>query len=281
MSHFFPWVTIPTWAHIRHPPPYPRSPQYSAPPESPRGRASRATARLFMIGQPVTPPFSLMAQEVDPHHSAASVEPAPREPAKPKSASSRRGKQYKCGNCHELGHNQKTCPRRAVAGSEATHIQPAINVDATEIFASNVAPALPAPVPNGHIAIPISRMQPWKLDAALEAANKRVMAADKQVATASSEQDFEDATAALDSAVRLLEKVANCAHRCAVVAHSLGGGTWESPEREAKRMRIEGPSTPTNLTPTTITLNDAAAGAPPDAVDAGEVVTDGKVEQLE
>jgi transcription initiation factor TFIID subunit TAF12 len=32
----------------------------------------------------------------------------------------RRGKQYKCGHCHELGHNSKTCPKRlSEAGNEA------------------------------------------------------------------------------------------------------------------------------------------------------------------
>eukprot|EP00177_Eucheuma_denticulatum_P000162 GFKZ01000290.1.p1 GENE.GFKZ01000290.1~~GFKZ01000290.1.p1 ORF type:complete len:234 (+),score=29.62 GFKZ01000290.1:308-1009(+) len=233
-----------------------------------------------MISQPITPPLSLMAQEVDPHTSAASVE-APRRQTARQKPNSRRGKQYKCGNCQELGHNQKTCPRRAVTGAEATHIQPAMTVDAADIFTSNVAPPLPGPVPNSHIAIAVTRIQPCKLDAALEAANKRVMAADKQVANASSEQDFEEATNSLDSAVRLLEKVASCAQRCAIVAHSLGGGSWETPEREPKRMRIESPSTPHNLTPTTITLNDATAVAATEAVDAGEVVTDGKVETLE
>lgn len=216
--------------------------------------------------------------------SADHVPPPPHpehEPATPKQktpGSSRRGKQYKCGNCHELGHNQKTCPRRATHGNETPTIQPALGVDAAEIFAGNVAPALQ--MPNGHHFI--TRIQPCKLDAALEAANKRVIAADKQVSTAGTEQDFEEATSALDSAVRHLEKVAQCAQRCAIVAHSLSGGGWEHAERDAKRMRIDtGTHTPGQLTPTAMTLNDATAGAAQDAVETAEDEGETKDEPLD
>lgn len=202
------------------------------------------------------------------------------QPKQKTPGSSRRGKQYKCGNCHELGHNQKTCPRRANHGNEAPTIQPALGVDAAEIFAGNVAPALQA-VGNGHTAL-VARVQPCKLDAALEAANKRVISADKQVATAATDQEFEEATAALDSAVRHLEKVAQCAQRCAMVAHTLSGGGWEHSEREAKRMRLDaGTHTPGQLTPTTLALNDATAGGAAEAVDNGDVEGESKEEQLD
>lgn len=177
---------------------------------------------------------------------------------------------------------RKTCPRRGPAGNEAPAIQPALGVEAAEIFASNVAPALPGAMTNGHTHLAVTRIQPCKLDAALEAANKRVVAADKRVASSTTDQEFEEATAALDSAVRYLEKVASCAQRCAMIAHTLSGGTWETPERETKRMRMDGTSTPNALTPTAITLNDGNATATAEAVDNTDAVSgEAKEEPLE
>lgn len=56
---------------------------------------------------------TLMTPEVDPHHQQQATttlitsEAVQQDDIKPKTpGSSRRGKQYKCGNCHELGHNQ-------------------------------------------------------------------------------------------------------------------------------------------------------------------------------
>lgn len=181
---------------------------------------------------------------------------------------------------------RKTCPRRASSGGEAAAIQPALTVDAAELFgvASSVAPALPV-TSNGHVPLAITRVQPAKLEAALEAANKRVMAADKQVAASSTDAEFEEATTQLDCAVRLFEKVASCAHRCAVVAQSLSGG-WDpsvSVERDHKRIRLE--SAPSGaLTPSTMAMNEAATVAASDAVDAGteeggEVVVSGEAKE--
>lgn len=145
---------------------------------------------------------------------------------------------------------RKTCPKRASLGGEAASIQPAL-VDPTDIFASNVAPAmpsgLPGPVANGSGAEHhdgVRMMVPLKLEGALDAANKRVVSAEKQVAAAATAQEFEDATVALDAAVRLLEKVAACAQRCALVAQSLAAPQpWDSAagdgDRDAKRMRLD------------------------------------------
>lgn len=138
--------------------------------------------------------------------------------------------------------------------------------------ASSVAPSL---VGNGHHPPgPITRVQPAKIDAALEAANKRVVAADSAVANAKTEQEFEDATAQLDSAVRSLEKVAALAHRCAVVAHTLHGNwdsTQASVERDAKRMRLDTTPTPA-LAPATISLNEASTATATETVEVSEVV---------
>lgn len=184
---------------------------------------------------------------------------------------------------------RKTCPRRQSAGNEAQTIQPAL--DASELFsgvANSVAPPLASGVGNGHHAghgVPITRLQPAKLEAALEAANKRVIAADKAVASATTEQDFDEATSQLDTAVRQFEKVASCAQRCAAVAQTLSGG-WDinaSPivERESKRMRIDSGAAG-SLTPTAIALNEATTGAAAEAVDASEVVAgEAKDEGLE
>lgn len=247
-----------------------------------------------MTADPTAVAVSLMTADVDPQQqpqpqeqpvvtSLAEPPHHPEEPIKPKTpGSSRRGKQYKCGHCHELGHNQKTCPRRASACGEAA-IQPALGVDASELFggvASNVAPALPASVTgNGHHHhhppphLPVTRVQPAKLEAALEAANKRVMAADKQVASATTEPEFEEATSALDFAVRHLEKVASCAQRCAVIAHNLcGSAAWDGnqgvSEREPKRMRLEGATSPTALTPTNINMNESTPPAPTETAES-------------
>lgn len=179
---------------------------------------------------------------------------------------------------------RKTCPRRAAAAAgEAAQIQPALGVDASELFGSgNVAPALPGSVVNGHSHHQVvARLQTCKLDAALEAANKRVIAADKLVAESTTEAEFEETTAALDCAVRHLEKVASCAQRCAMVAHTLSGGGWEAGvERESKRLRIDGGNdTPGALTPTTMGINEATGG-PDGVVEAADVVVvaDGKEE---
>lgn len=181
--------------------------------------------------------------------------------------------------------NRKTCPRRASAGSEAASIQPALGVDTSDLFggvASNVAPSLSV-TGNGHAGpLALARLQPPKLEHALEAANKRVLAADKQVANASTDAEFEEATVVLDNAVRNFEKVASCAQRCAALAQTLGGG-WESTspvEREAKRMRLD--PTSCALTPTTLTLNEATSGGAADAVDGPDDVShDPKDEPLE
>ncbi|CAN8073187.1 unnamed protein product [Agarophyton chilense] len=253
------------------------------------------------------PPVAVMAHDVDHNHHAAppppepepepepdadapqpqSQPPQPSDPPKQKTpGSSRRGKQYKCGHCHELGHNQKTCPRRTSVANEAHSIQPALEADLFGPVTGGVAPAL---VGNGHQPPPgpITRVQPAKIDAALEAANKRVVAADNAVASAKTEQEFEEATAQLDTAVRSLEKVASLVHRCAVVAHTLQGN-WDIAqsavvERETKRMRMDTSSSaavtptattmpPASMPATSMALNDATAAAATEAVEAQQVV---------
>lgn len=74
--------------------------------------------RAAMAADPAVT-VALLTHDVDPTNQAPEASPTPRTPPpqhnitlvvdeKPSksSASSRRGKQYKCGNCHELGHNQ-------------------------------------------------------------------------------------------------------------------------------------------------------------------------------
>lgn len=122
--------------------------------------------------------------------------------------------------------------------------------------------------------MPISRIFAPKLDAALEAANKRVFAADKQVATATTDQEFEEATANLDIAVRHMEKIASCAHRCAVINHTLSGG-WDnnpgSAEPQPKRLRLDHGGG--GALPTPITLTDTPAGGSADPVEPGDIET--------
>lgn len=67
-----------------------------------------ALALCAMTAETAPLAVSLMAQEVDPQpapHTATETT-SPDDATKAKPGSSRRGKQYKCGNCHELGHNQ-------------------------------------------------------------------------------------------------------------------------------------------------------------------------------
>lgn len=179
---------------------------------------------------------SLVPAEGDhtPEHSNGQLQQRGKGPG-----SSRRGKQYKCGNCGELGHNTKTCPRRASGGGEAQIIQPALGVDGTDVFTvaglNNVGRAAGVPA--------VARVSPLKLDGALEAANRRVLSAENEVASAQSAEEFEDATRALDTAVVHLERVAACAKRCAVVAFNLSAPAAVEvtalPARETKRARID------------------------------------------
>lgn len=108
--------------------------------------------------------------------------------------------------------------------------------------------------------------------------------ADTAVADAKSEQEFDEATAQLDSAVRSLEKVAALAHRCAVVAATLQGN-WDANqpppivEREPKRMRIDNANAATTVPTPSIALNDATAAAAAEAVDTQEEVTSEQKEE--
>lgn len=87
------------------------------------------------------------------------------------------------------------------------------------------------------------RIQPLKLDAALEAANRRVLSAESAVAAAASNEEFEEATSALDLAVSHLERIGACAKRCALVAYSLNAPHLDmspaQPMRDNKRLRLD------------------------------------------
>lgn len=129
----------------------------------------------------------------------------------------------------------------------------------------------------------MARLQPAKLEAALDAANKRVLAADKQVANAATNLEFDRATDALLAAVQHLETVASCAKRCAMVAHTLAA-PWESNssdgERERKRMRLEAGAV-AGLPPATLALAESATQAAADGVDGDEVDREAKEDGLE
>lgn len=56
----------------------------------------------------------------------------------------------------------------------------------------------------------IRAIHPSRLEQALEAAHKRIIAADKQVGAAVTDEELEEATGCLESSVRTLEKVTEC-----------------------------------------------------------------------
>lgn len=124
---------------------------------------------------------------------------------------------------------------------------------------------------SGHSSpAPFWRAQPAKLEGALEAAYKRVLAADKLVSTASSEDDFHDATSTLETAVINLEKVSACARRCQAIAKDLAADE-DREERERKRARMSSPQLHTS----NMALNEAT-GAASEAVDGGDIDRDGQ-----
>lgn len=106
--------------------------------------------------------------------------------------------------------------------------------------------ALTSPVgrTGGAPALGTPRVEPLKLEAALNAAKRRVITAENNVAAAATNEEFEEATTALDLAVSQLERIGACAKRCALVAYSLNAPhldmTLAQPAmRENKRLRLD------------------------------------------
>lgn len=140
--------------------------------------------------------------------------------------------------------HRKTCPRRGPGGAEAAVIQPAL--DAADMFGVG---SLGTPVGRTTGPVPaVGRIQPLKLEAAIDAANRRVLNAESAVAGAQTNEDFEEATSALDLAVSQLERIGACAKRCALVAYSLSTPSMDiSPTpalREGKRLRLDSAAQP-------------------------------------
>lgn len=109
--------------------------------------------------------------------------------------------------------------------------------------------ALSTPVGRTSGSVPaVGRVQPLKLEAAIDAANRRVLAAEGAVANAQTNEDFEEATSALDLAVSQLERIGACAKRCALVAYSLSTPSLDispgAPMREGKRIRLDSGAQP-------------------------------------
>lgn len=125
---------------------------------------------------------------------------------------------------------------------------------------------------------PHPRSSPAKLEDALEAAQKRVLAADKAVAAAGSDSDFMAATDVLEASVTNLEKIASCVQRCAIVAQTLAYPVISSTlycrgrrddaerERDPKRSKIDAGA---SLAPTALAFGDSS-GAGGHPVHAGE-----------
>jgi hypothetical protein len=94
-----------------------------------------------------------------------------------------------------------------------------------ELFATSPLP-MPASVQTPLNAAPrpqSERIADLPLDAALNAARGRVLAAEIALAKASTEKDFESATVTLEKRVRALEQVVACAQRCAAAVRAYNG----------------------------------------------------------
>lgn len=198
---------------------------------------------------------------------------------------------------------RKTCPRRGSSGAEAT-IQPAL-VDTAELFDNPTAgiqptgnghtsPAQPsssAPAaagattpgsasgPTSSHSPPLPMMEPARLEASLDVAHKRVVAADKQVASANTDEEFSVATSALETAVGDLEKITDFARRCYAVSKALLSFlertmTDDDDERDRKRPRIDHQMRASN--PPVLTLNEVTTNTVSDAVDGADVDRDVK-----
>lgn len=178
---------------------------------------------------------------------------------------------------------RKTCPRRQASAevAAASAIQP-LGVE-TDLFGTQTGLTHPH-AQNGH-ALPYRTVSLCKLDAAVEAANKRVAMFEKQVVNAESDQEFLEATLAMEKAVAVYEKVASCAQRCAIIAHgfSMQGWTTEQQDgRESKRMRLETPQTPSGVIQVVVPTGPNGDADASDVVDQESVeVQDVKEEGLE
>lgn len=236
------------------PPPPPPQPQPRPPPPTQAPPTQHQTVPVPVAPAPTAMPISTV---VPPPQPPARIIPQPHMNGtiRKSTGNSRRGKQYKCGSCGELGHNTKTCPRRstptettvATSGMTAAIIQPAIGAPNEDMMYSL-----------GNSVSRTTRVQPLKLEAALEAANRRVLAAEASVTNAETNEDFEEATTALDIAVSHLERIGACVKRCAIVAFSLNSPTAQldisstpppPPPPSQKRLRLDHHSTPTNIAP--------------------------------
>jgi hypothetical protein len=170
------------------------------------------------------------------------------------SSSTRRGKQYKCGMCHELGHNSKTCPRRLSSGDESAAATAAakgltppvaaalaptpMTVPSPALQAAAALPAPPHPLlsPPAATSTPLppastalsprpesERIGALPLDAAIAAARRRVLDAETLVTEAQTAEEYEAAMSQLDSSVLSLERVVLCAQRVAAAVRSYNG----------------------------------------------------------
>eukprot|EP00178_Gracilaria_changii_P002764 TRINITY_DN1404_c0_g1_i1.p2 TRINITY_DN1404_c0_g1~~TRINITY_DN1404_c0_g1_i1.p2 ORF type:complete len:360 (-),score=62.95 TRINITY_DN1404_c0_g1_i1:2879-3958(-) len=169
---------------------------------------------------------SLQQQQLSEPDLGASSHGIQRETSRKKTGSNRR-KRYRCGYCHEIGHNQKTCPLRPPSVPTSRPRPYRVNLRDTaqlQRVATKIANELGRlysemnPTPSAE---EWQSQQQLSYDAVLEAANEEVMRVNQSVADASTDQEFENAIDQLQSSVSRLEKVANLVYKGALIAHTI------------------------------------------------------------
>lgn len=184
-----------------------------------------------------------------PADAGATAEPpsAPRPRGPPRE---RRGK-YRCKTCGGLGHTQKTCGRARPITPPNVDGLPSDPTDPADPNAPSASPRTP---PRGSRAAtgvaqpnavasapgtPLERLSPARLEAALEAAKRRVFASIVSVAECTTDESLHAAADVFEANTAAFERVAHCVFRCVAVENGLDriGGL---PARGLKRSREDG-----------------------------------------
>lgn len=169
--------------------------------------------------------------------------PRPRGPPR-----ERRGK-YRCKTCGGLGHTQKTCGRaRPITPPAGDGLPPPDHTDPVDPNNPSSSPRTPPRIARSSSAIiaantvpsftaaQLDRLSPARLEAALEAAKRRVFASIVSVAECTTDESLHAAADVFEANTAAFERVAHCVFRCVAVENGLDriGGL---PGRGMKRNR--------------------------------------------
>lgn len=145
----------------------------------------------------------------------------------PKKRRSSRRKPYRCGYCHSLGHNQKTCPDRPPHLGRATNSKSLTSAQIQPIKVSDEIATLFLESAAATCTDDAQTAQHITSDTVLELVNKRITDASYAVASATTDTNYHDAITQLQAAVLLYEKVAFLVRRGIFPAQIISRDTEE------------------------------------------------------